>query len=92
MQGAGVKVWLAHSNLLQTGGRKKARFPSTQVFTLTGRCMATQLGCRHPGEPLVPQAPLAALPWLISILGLKGGSIQAGSVGASVASGTLTWI
>lgn len=40
-----------HRSLLQTGGKKEARFSSTQVFTLTGRAMAA----REPS--LEPRAP-----------------------------------
>lgn len=53
-----------HRSLLQTGGRKEARFSSTQVFTLTGRAMAAReprpqrvprrvsQGCAPPSRPL----------------------------------------
>lgn len=43
-----------HRSLLQTGGRKEARFSSTQAFTLTGRSMAT----REPGSGAVSSAQL----------------------------------
>lgn len=40
-----------HRSLLQTGGRKEARFSSTQVFTLTGRAMAAREPALEPDAP-----------------------------------------
>lgn len=66
-----------HRSLLQTGGRKEARFSSTQVFTLTGRAMAARepnleprapRGCRRGSAP--PSGPLAAL--FLGVPGVKG--------------------
>lgn len=37
-----------HRSLLQTGGRKEARFSSTQVFTLTGRSMVAREPALEP--------------------------------------------
>lgn len=67
-EGSGVRVWGAgvgrrvgcgaHISLLQTGGRKKCRFPSTQLFTLTGHCIVAGAGT---GQDCLAQA------WLISV-------------------------
>lgn len=65
-----------HRSLLQTGGRKEARFSATQVLTLTGRSMALP-GAVLPavfwglrGGAVPPTHLLAA--WLIGSPGVKG--------------------
>ena len=66
-----------HRSLLQTGGRKEARFSSTQVFTLTGRAMAAREPSLEPRAPrgyrrgsAPPSGPLAAL--FLGVPGVKG--------------------